>query len=119
MSMMPVRHLDIAVIGDEDLASGLRLAGISRYYAIEDDNDAPEKVRKALSELINDPSVGIVVVQENHAEYIEDMLSQVRESKSMTPVVVEVPSKFGTKYRDIKEYYKAFIRKSVGFGVEI
>lgn len=119
MSMMPVRHLDIAVIGDEDLVSGLRLGGVSRSYVIKGDQDIQGSVRKALSELIDDPDAGIVVMQEDYAEYVGDMLTRVRESKMMTPVIIEVPSKLGTKYGDIKEYYKAFIRKAVGFGVEI
>jgi len=32
---------------------------------------------------------------------------------------VEVPSKFGTKYPDVKEYYRQLIRESIGFEVEI
>jgi vacuolar-type H+-ATPase subunit F/Vma7 len=34
--MVDIKHLDIAVIGDEDLVNGLRLAGVSRYHVIED-----------------------------------------------------------------------------------
>jgi len=37
----------------------------------------------------------------------------------MTPVIVEVPSKFGTKYPDVKVHYRALIRESIGFEVEI
>jgi len=119
VSMISVKHLDIAAIGDEDLVSGLRLAGVSRYYIVRSEANAVEDVRKTLSELIGDPSVGIVAVQEEYAKHVEDLAAQVRESKKITPVIIEVPSKFGTRYQNIKEYYKAFIRKSVGFEVEI
>ncbi len=119
VSTMPAKHLAIAVIGDKDLVSGLRLAGVSRYYTIEDGHDAQGDVRKALSELIHDPNVGIIVIQEDQAKYVEDLLTQVRKGKRTTPVIVEVPSKFGTKYKDVTAFYKAFIKQSIGFDVEI
>jgi len=117
--MMWVKHLETAVIGDEDLVSGLRLAGVSRYHSIKGGHDTREDVREALSGLIDDPNVGIVMLLEDYAVYVEDLVAQVRKGKGVTPVIIEVPSKFGTKYRDIKEYYKAFIRESIGFDIEI
>jgi vacuolar-type H+-ATPase subunit F/Vma7 len=116
---MPIQHLDIAVIGDEELVNALRLAGISKYYVIKGDSSAHENVRKALTELMAEPNVGIVITLEDYAEYVEDLVTQVRKGKGMTPVIVEVPSKFGTKYPDIREYYRALIRESIGFEVEI
>jgi vacuolar-type H+-ATPase subunit F/Vma7 len=114
---LPEGH--IAAIGDAELVSVLRLAGVSRYYMIRNGPNAHDDVRKALIDLINRPNVGIVVIQENYAEYVEDLVAQVRKGRGMTPVIIEVPSKFGTKYPDVREYYKAFIRESIGFEVEI
>ncbi|MFO7995565.1 MAG: V-type ATP synthase subunit F [Dehalococcoidia bacterium] len=114
-----MRDLDIAVIGDEELVSALRLAGISNYYMIKGDHDVRENVRKALTELLSEPDVGIVIMLEDYAEYVEDVVAQVRKGRRMTPVIIEVPSKFGTKYPDIKEHYRALIRESIGFEVEI
>jgi vacuolar-type H+-ATPase subunit F/Vma7 len=117
--MMPAKYLDIAVIGDEDLVSGLRLAGVSRYYIIKGGHDIRDDVRKTLTELIDNPNVGVVVILEDYVEYAEDLVAQVRRGKKITPVIIEVPSKFGTKYRDVREYYKAFVRDSIGFDIEI
>ena len=117
--MMPVKHLGIAAIGDEELITGLRLVGVSRYYMIKGNRDISEDVRKALTELMGNPDVGVVVILEDYVEYVEDLLSQARKEKRMTPVIIEVPSKFGTKYRDIRGYYKTFVRESIGFDVEI
>jgi len=117
--MMSIKHLDIAVIGDEELVNALRLAGISKHYTIKDNHDVRDNVRKALTELLAGPDVGIVIILENYAEYAEDLVTQVKKGKGTTPVIVEVPSKFGTKYPDIKEYYRALIRESIGFEVEI
>lgn len=119
MSMMPIKHLSIAAIGDEELISGLRLAGVSKYYMITGDRDVSEDVRKALTELIAEPSVSVVVILEDYAKYVQDLVSRVREEKGTTPVIIEVPSKFGTKYADVVAYYKTFIRQSIGFDIEI
>jgi len=117
--MIPFQHLDIAVIGDEELVNALRLAGISKYHTIEGDHDVREDVRKALTELLADPDAGIVIILEDYAEYVKDLVAQVKKGKGTTPVIVEVPSKFGTKYPDVREYYRALIRESIGFEVEI
>lgn len=117
--MMPIRHLDIVVIGDEELVNALRLAGISKHYMIKGDHDICENVRKALAELLAEPDIGIVVMLEDYAEYVEDLVTQVKKGKGTTPVIVQVPSKFGTKYPDIREYYRELIRESIGFEVEI
>lgn len=116
---MSVQHLDIAVIGDQELVNALRLAGISRYYMIKDDHEIGSNVRKALTELMSEPDVGIIVMLEDYAHYVEDLVARVRKGRKIAPVIIEVPSKFGTKYPDVREFYRASIRESVGFEVEI
>ena len=116
---MPIKQLDIAVIGDEELVNALRLAGVSKHYTVKGDHDVRENVRKALTELLAGPDIGIVIILEDYIEYIEDLVGQIRKGKGTTPVIIEVPSKFGTKYPDIREHYRALIRESIGFEVEI
>jgi len=117
--MIPIKHLNIAVIGDEDLVSGLRLAGVSRYNVVKGNHDAREDVRQALTELIGEPDIGVIAIQEDYVEYVEDLMAQVKEGKSLTPVIIEVPSRYGTKYQDVTQYYKVYIRKFIGFDIEI
>ena len=117
--MIPVKELNIAVIGDEDLLSGLRLAGIREYYPIADDQDKRENIRKALVELIKKPDTGIIVMPEDYLGYAEDIVSRVKKGNTATPVIVEVPSKSGTAYQDIPGYYGTFMRKFLGFNVEL
>jgi len=69
--------------------------------------------------LLAGPDIGIVIILEDYIEYIEDLVGQIRKGKGTTPVIIEVPSKFGTKYPDIREHYRALIRESIGFEVEI
>ena len=117
--MIPIKQLNIAIIGDEDLVSGLRLAGVGRYYVIKDSHNIGEDVKKALSSLIDEPDIGIVVIQEDYVKDVEDLMAQVKQGKRLTPVIIEVPSKYGTKYLDVAEHYKEYIRKFIGFDVEI
>jgi len=119
VSAIPAKHLNIAAIGDEDLINGLRLTGVSRYYVIKENHGAREDVRRALSELIDEPNIGVVMILEDYVKYVEDLLARVREGRKMTPVIIEVPPKFGTKYKDVVGHYKKFIRESIGFDIEI
>lgn len=86
---------------------------------IKGDHDTCEDVRKALGELIDEPGIGIIVILEDYVEYVKDLLTQVREGRRMIPVIIEVPPKFGTKYKDVVGHYKKFIRESIGFDIEI
>jgi len=117
--MMSIKHMGIGVIGDEELVNALRLAGVSKYHMIKDEHDVPDSVRKALSQLLAEPDIGIAVILEDYAQYVQDLVTQVKKRKGVTPIIVEVPSKFGTKHPDIREHYRALIRQSIGFEVEI
>ena len=116
---MAGKHLDIAVIGDEELVNAMRLAGISKYYMVHGDQDTRDSVRKTLTELLAEPDVGIVIMLEDYAQYVEDLMNQARKKKGANLVIVEVPSKSGTKHPDVKGYYRGLIRESIGFEVEL
>jgi len=116
---MAIQQLDIAVIGDEELVNAMRLAGVSKHYTVNSEHDVRDNVRKALTDLLGEPDIGIVIILEDYIDYIEDLLGQVRKGKGTTPVIIEVPSKFGTKYPDIREHYRALIREAIGFEIEI
>jgi len=112
-------HLDIAVIGDEDLVSAMRLAGVSRAHVIEEGPDARDKVRRLLSELLSDPKVGIAAILEDYVPYVADVVARAREEKRMTPAIIEVPSRRGSKWPDARAFYKKYIRGFIGFDVEL
>jgi len=117
--MIDMQKMDVAVIGGRELVTGLRLAGMSKYYLIEGDGEIASEVRKALTELVENPEAAIIILQEDYVEYVADMVNRIRGSRQTTPVIMEVPSKYGTKYPDVKSYYKAYIRKFIGFDVEL
>lgn len=119
MSMMHPETVSIAVIGDEDLVNGMRLGGVARYYSIANHSDTLTDVRRALTEAVSDPEIGIIVIQEDYVVHAEDIIGGVRWEKGTTPVIIEVPSKYGTKHEDSSAYQKAFIKQIIGFEVEI
>ncbi len=117
--MSLINNLNVAIIGNEDLVNGMRLAGVTRYHVIEDEHDVEESVRKALTNLISEPDIGIIAIQEDYAQHVLDLIEHVKEDKRLTPVIIEVPSKYGTKYKDVTGYYKSYVRKFTGFEIEI
>jgi len=114
-----IRNMDIAVIGDMELVSALRLAGLRKTKAIQGERNLAEDIRKSLQDYMADPDVGVVVIMEDYAEMVEDTIADLRQAKGVLPVVVQVPSKRGTRYPDVVGYYKQFSRKFLGFDIEI
>jgi vacuolar-type H+-ATPase subunit F/Vma7 len=117
--MMPIKEMNIAVVGDEELVSGMRLAGVSRYHVVSGGDNTGEDVRQVLDSLVNDPEVGVIVMVEDYMPYAESIIKKLREEKRLTPVIIEVPSKYGTKHEDVTAYYRSFIRRFVGFDIQI
>ncbi|MFA5628774.1 MAG: V-type ATP synthase subunit F [Dehalococcoidales bacterium] len=112
--------LEIAVIGDKDLVSGLRLAGVRRYYVVpENDSPPKEEVRTSFLNFLEDPKVGVIAIQETYTEFVRDLIEKQRDNKILTPVIIEVPSKRGEHTEDVNKYYKDYVRKFTGFDIEI
>ncbi len=117
----PTKRLTVAVIGDEDLVSGLRLAGIRRYHLVKDQRQPEREVRDALSQLLDptaDPAVAIIVILEEYAPYVEDTVARLREARRMVPVILPVPSRAGS-HGDARAYYRSYIRSFIGFDIEV
>ncbi len=116
--MMPVKELGVAVIGDEDLVAGMRLAGVSRCVVVSGGGGVRDIVRKALAGYINE-AVGIVIVQEDFLVHIDDIVRRLKDEKKAFPLVVEVPSKRGAKDEEVIGRYKAFVRRFIGFDIQL
>jgi len=117
--MIPVKQLTIAIIGDEDLVNAMRLSGVRKYVIVKVSQNTPEETRQALSNLLKDRDIGIIILQEDYADHVQDLVLKFKQSKKMTPIIVEAPSKFGTKHRDVAQYYKTYIKGYIGFDIEI
>ncbi len=109
--------LDLVAIGDRDLIRGLRLAGLKRCHEFEPTEEGIEGMRGALKEALQDPGVGMIILLEDYAKYVSDLLSE--SARRGLPVVLEVPSKLGARRPDVKSFYRSYIRRLIGFEVEI
>lgn len=117
--MTSERQSGIAVIGGSNLTTLLRLAGVSHYYYIEDDSTLENSLRETMTNVINNPAISIIAIQSDYAVHVRDMIDQVVEDKRLTPVIIEVPSGGESVEENAAAYYRAFVRKFVGFDIEI
>jgi vacuolar-type H+-ATPase subunit F/Vma7 len=116
-----IKKTDMAVIGDDVLVNGLRLAGVKRCYNIAaiKDCDIGVEVKKALNLLLEQDDVAIIVLLEQYAVYAQEILDKIRDSKRTTPTIVEIPSIQEIDCNAVKKQYKQFARKYLGFELEI
>jgi vacuolar-type H+-ATPase subunit F/Vma7 len=117
--MMPQREMSIAVIGDEDLVAGMRLAGVNRYHIVASNHENGEDIRKVVQNFIGDANIGVIALQEDYLPFIADIVRGLRQQKKVLPVIIEVPSKQGTRHGDVTLHYRTFIRNFVGFDVQL
>jgi len=117
--MMPISQVSIAVIGDEDLVNSMKLARAGKHYVIDNNQNTREETRKALSELLAASEIGIIAIQEEYMEHVDDLVKLHRNKKKTIPVVIGVPSKHGTRYPDVAAYYKNYIKGIIGFDIEV
>ena len=117
--MISLQNLDVAIVGNEDQVALMQLAGIEKYQVIEGNHDIREKVREALREFISDTSIGIIMIPGDWKGYVDDILKYIGERKEITPVIIEIPSKFTTEKEDVREFYKSYAKKLLGFSIEI
>ena len=95
------KDLYIAVMADIDTITGFLLTGFGQNqkngsnYFITDPKDEKleEKMRAVLKTWLDAPDIGVVMIAQNHAETLTDMieLHRNREDKCH-PVVLEIPS---------------------------
>ncbi len=119
--LTPTKRMALAVIGDEDLVNGLRLAGIGTCHLVNDQRTAAREVQEAVSQLMapgRDPEIAIIVIQEEYAPHVEDTVIALREARKVVPVILPVPSR-ALSHGDARAYYKDYIRKFIGFDIEV
>lgn len=117
---MSLTNTKIAVIGSRDQTALLRLAGVERHAIIsEDEGGFEEKIRKSLKEFADDQSIGIIMIPDRWVARVGDIIQSIRRDRRTSTVIVEIPSRFETGSRDVKNYYKAYTRQLIGFNIEI
>jgi V/A-type H+-transporting ATPase subunit F len=77
--------MEIAVIGNKEFVIGFKLAGVRRTYSAE----SPEKLAGTITHVMEDPDVGILVLQSTDLEQIPRRL-QVAIENSVRPTIVTI-----------------------------
>ena len=118
--MMQLKSLDIAIIGNQDQTALMRLAGIKKYAIIDADvHDFKDKLKDAVNNFSQDATVGIIMIPDDWIGFVDDLVRQIRQSKRISTIIVEFPSKFELEKKNVKEYYKTFTKNQIGFNIEI
>jgi len=94
--------MEIAVIGSGEFVLGFRLAGIRKTYTAESE----ERLKAAIARAMEDPEVGILVMNSSDFERIPVRLRTALEN-SIRPTVVAIGGEGGVSLREK-------IKRSVG-----
>lgn len=79
--------MEIAVVGSEEFVTGFRLAGIRKVHEVAGGDVA--RMEKAMSELMQDKAVGILVVMDADFRRISPALRKTMV-ESVEPVVIAI-----------------------------
>jgi len=82
--------MEIAVIGSSEFVLGFRLAGIRKTYPVETD----EKLAEYITRVLDDGSIGILVLQSRDLNRIPRRLQTTLEN-SVKPTVIAVGAEEG------------------------
>ncbi|MDZ7729804.1 MAG: V-type ATP synthase subunit F [Natrialbaceae archaeon] len=79
---------EIAVVGSPEFTTGFRLAGVRRFENVDDDTKS-ENLDAAVTNVIDDDGVGIVIMHDDDLEYLSREVRSTVET-SVEPVVVTI-----------------------------
>jgi len=99
------------VVTDPDLASGFRLAGVEVLEACD-----VAEAKKIISSLVYRDDTGIVAVNEEFMESLDDKLMEKIE-KTYRPIIVPIPSI--SKEVDRRSYIERLLRKAIGYNIVV
>ena len=96
---------EIAVVGSPEFTTGFRLAGVRRFENVPDDEKAA-RLDEAVETVLDDETVGIVVMHDDDVEKLSRTVRQ-RVETSVEPVVVTLGG--GTGSGNLREQIKRAI----------
>lgn len=104
--------MKVAVVGSEDMALGLGLAGADETYSPKNEYEA----FKMIDKLVESSDVGIILLSERISKGIEDKLDRLTKDKGVYPVIVRIPDERG-KLEGKEDPLKSKIRRAVGIDI--
>ena len=89
-----------------DTYTGMRLAGVDGEVVHQHD-----ELKSALEKVLNDDTVGIVLLTEKLGREFPDMIDEFRLARKM-PLLVEIPDRHGTGRQ--KDFITSYITEAIG-----
>ncbi|MDQ2054930.1 MULTISPECIES: V-type ATP synthase subunit F [Halobellus] len=77
---------EIAVVGSPDFTTGFRLAGVRKFETVSDE-EKDEQLDEAVTDVLEDEDVGIVVMHDDDLEYLSRSVRNAVET-SIEPTLV-------------------------------
>ncbi|UCG70458.1 MAG: V-type ATP synthase subunit F [Thermoplasmata archaeon] len=103
--------MKVSVIADRDIVTGFALTGIKDLYAV----DNREEAKNALEEVMKNPDMGVVIITERYALYLQEDIRRWREEKPLYPLIVEIQDKKGKVDRE--DPIRLLIKRAVGLDI--
>ena len=94
------------ISNNADTQTGMRLAGIDGILV-----RTPDEVKAAVSDVLKDSDIGILLVTEKIAAMAPEYFSNIKINIS-TPLVVEIPDRHGSGKRE--DYIMSYIGDAIG-----
>ena len=98
---------EIAVVGDNSLCTGFRLAGIQRFFPA-----GQRDAERIIVDLMNGDGIGLIIVGEKIFSGLGFRVKNLVEKKAR-PVVIAVPEKTGETFGE-EDSLKAMVKRAIG-----
>ena len=106
----------LVVLTDPESADGFRLAGVEVLQVAEGDR---AKIKQELVGLINDDDVGVVAINDNFMNEVDEA-TRARIDKLYRPIIVAIPARIRLDVGEARTSYLAkMIRRAVGFDLKV
>lgn len=104
----------VVAVTDPETADGFNLTPVETH-AVQD----TEEARKLIKDLLNDDTVGVLIVNEDFMEQLDER-TRKQIDRVYRPVVVPVPAKKTIHISDTRrDYLASLIRLAVGFDIKL
>ncbi|HUX32803.1 MAG TPA: V-type ATP synthase subunit F [Gemmatimonadaceae bacterium] len=104
----------VRAVASPALAAGLRLAGLPT-----DDAETPEIAAARVAALVDDPALGILLVEQPLLEGFPPLVRQALEARAV-PILVPVPrAEWGAPTGRAEAYILDLLRRAIGYRVRL
>jgi len=99
----------LMVLTDPDTAAGFRMAGVETHEAADG-----EEARRILPELLQEDDAGIIAINEDFVQGLDDRLMG-RIEQSSRPIVIPIPGR--SRQGGGMAYIERLLRRAIGYNI--